>query len=154
MAVRLSALSTGHPLLPGRFLVLISVRGWVNLRATVWLERLGQLKNSMTSLGFEPTTFQLAAQCLTTNYTTVSPSKSYIVWNTDNMEKLHSGTHVSSSSIICMTLLQNLTCKVFWPEWIMSADHLFQDSLHLIITYIHTWRIPWPGSSTNQQLFY
>jgi hypothetical protein len=33
MAVRLSALRSGRPLSPGRFLVLISVRGWIDLRA-------------------------------------------------------------------------------------------------------------------------
>jgi hypothetical protein len=36
MAVRLSALCTGYPLPPGRFLVLISVRGSADLRATVF----------------------------------------------------------------------------------------------------------------------
>jgi hypothetical protein len=56
MAVRLSALSSSHPLAPGRFLVLIYVRGCVDPRAIVWLEGLGQLKN--------PKTFQLVAQCL------------------------------------------------------------------------------------------
>jgi hypothetical protein len=45
----------------GRFLVLTSVRGWVNLRAIVRLERLGKLKNLMASLGIEPTTFWLVA---------------------------------------------------------------------------------------------
>jgi hypothetical protein len=30
----------------------------------VWLEALGQLKNPMMSLGIEPMTFQLVAQCL------------------------------------------------------------------------------------------
>jgi hypothetical protein len=42
---------------PGRFLVLISVRGWVDSRDIVRLEGLGQLENSMTSLEIEPATF-------------------------------------------------------------------------------------------------
>jgi hypothetical protein len=44
MAVRLSALRAGRPLPPGRFLVLISVRGWVDTRDIVRLEGLSQLK--------------------------------------------------------------------------------------------------------------
>jgi hypothetical protein len=46
-----------HPLPPGRFPVLISVRGWTDCRATVRLEGLGQV---MTS-GIEPATFRLVA---------------------------------------------------------------------------------------------
>jgi hypothetical protein len=38
-----------HPLPPGIFLVLISVRGWVDLRAIVQLEGLGKLKKSTSS---------------------------------------------------------------------------------------------------------
>jgi hypothetical protein len=49
MVVWLSALHTGRPLPPGRFLILISVTGWVGLRAILQLEGLGQLKNPMTS---------------------------------------------------------------------------------------------------------
>jgi hypothetical protein len=63
MAARLSALRTGRFLPPGRFLVLISVRGWVDPRATVRLEGSGKLKNP-PHLGFEPATFWLVAQCL------------------------------------------------------------------------------------------
>jgi hypothetical protein len=50
-----------RPLPPGRFLVLISVRGRIDAMTIVRLEGLGQLKNSMTSLGIEPATFRLEA---------------------------------------------------------------------------------------------
>jgi hypothetical protein len=63
MAVRLSALRGGRHLPPGTFLVLISVRGWVDRKVIVRLEGLGQLKKS-TSSGLEPATFRLVAQCL------------------------------------------------------------------------------------------
>jgi hypothetical protein len=49
MVVRSSAIRAGRPLPPGRFLVLVSVRGWVDPRAIVRLEGLYQSKNPMTS---------------------------------------------------------------------------------------------------------
>jgi hypothetical protein len=61
MAVRLSALQAVRLLPPGRFLVLISLRGWGESRVLVRLEGLGQLKNPMTSSGIEPATFWLVA---------------------------------------------------------------------------------------------
>jgi hypothetical protein len=64
MAVRLSAWRAGRPLPPGRFLVFISVRGWIDPRAVVRLEGLGQLTNMMTISRIETETFRLVAQCL------------------------------------------------------------------------------------------
>jgi hypothetical protein len=58
---------------PGRFLVLIYVRGWVDSRDIVQLEGLGQSKNPMTSSGIEPSTFWLVAQCLNQQFYRVHP---------------------------------------------------------------------------------
>jgi hypothetical protein len=58
MAVSLSALRDGRLIPQGRFLVLISVKGWVDPRSTVRLAGLGHLKNPMTSSGIEPATFR------------------------------------------------------------------------------------------------
>jgi len=54
MVVNLSALSIGHLYPPGNILVLISVRGWVDARTTVWLEGLCQWKIPMTLWEWNP----------------------------------------------------------------------------------------------------
>jgi hypothetical protein len=63
MAVRLSALGSFRALPPGSFLVLISARGWVDSRAVMRLEGLGQLQKSISS-ALDPATFRVVAQCL------------------------------------------------------------------------------------------
>jgi hypothetical protein len=50
-AVRFSDLCSGRPLPPGRFLIIISVSGWVKPKTIVRLEGLGELKKSNDLIG-------------------------------------------------------------------------------------------------------
>ena len=62
--VRLSAVSIGRLYPQEIFLVLISVRGWVDTRAIVRPEGLWQWRSAVIPSGIEPATFWLLAKCL------------------------------------------------------------------------------------------
>jgi hypothetical protein len=106
MAVRLSNLCAGRPLPPGRFLVLISVRGWVDPREIVRLEKLGQLKDPMTSSGIEPATFVLSR---------MNKIKTTVSWN---MPCSLSDVALLSRGTCCLHLrsLLNQTTRRHVPE--------------------------------------
>jgi hypothetical protein len=128
MAVRLSALCAGHPLAPGRYLTLISIRRWVDPRAIVRLEGLGQLKNSNDLIGTR--TRDLPACSIVPQPTTLphAPPGTPIIYLVNQ--------RASEECVLSSILFELYTNKVL-KEWKLTNTRSLQLRNKLINTIVY-----------------